>query len=102
MAQIRWRRNTYTIQGRDGKEERTGIISSYFGFGITGNRCGYVITHLPSGLKCGETRTQRGSKDLCEALLGLPVEWYLTDPMRGVGARVRDQVMEAVSAAREK
>jgi len=102
MVHIRWIRSTYLIQRQGGEEERTGIISSYFGFGITGDRCRYVITHLPSGLKLGETRTQRGSKDLCGALLGLPVEWYLIDPFRGIDARTLEQVREAVSAAREK
>lgn len=67
--------------------ERTGLLNDLFG--IHGNKYGYTITHLVTGLICGEAKKQAEARRKCEALTLLPIDWASENPMESVSEETR-------------
>lgn len=62
--------------------ERVGLYDDLFGIHASGRE--KTITHLASGLKCGEAKTEREARSKCSEFRALPIDWSLVDPIKGL------------------
>jgi hypothetical protein len=76
---MKWKRGTFKIASNPNypgpnSDERKGVFTDVFG--IAGNKYGYTVTHLPTGLKCAKANSQRQAKNKVDKLLAVPgVDW---------------------------
>jgi hypothetical protein len=82
---------TISISNWEHKTEQVKGIANEL-FGIHGNRYGYTITHLASGLKCGEALSQQEARAKCKAFEAMPIDWKQTDPF----VNASQETMQAV------
>ena len=97
-ARIRLTRATFPIKVREVSESEPGTRKGYtWGpFGLHGNKFGYTITHLASGLACGETHGFARAKEAMRAMAGVPgIDWTVKDPVRHAGG-VSSEAMVAL------
>jgi hypothetical protein len=70
---------------------RKGLVNDWFGIHGTA-RHGYTVTHLASGLKCGEGTSQAYARRIVEELSELPIDWTARNPLAGSSEKVREWV----------
>lgn len=70
--------------------ERTGYYDDLFG--IHGNKFGWTITHLTSGLICGEAANAREAREKCAAFRALTIDWKSPNPLGRLTEEMRLKV----------